>query len=535
MNPNFRLVIAAVVFSLCFGHAGFTQKAIDFMQIQGNSKALFLRIIAESDAITAGNGVLKIQLPDGVTGAADLVPTTHPDASEIRIQTPYGTRSWKKEGVYAKAYGGSSQERLYGITQSTDGGLVMVGYTDSWGYGSTDFFFLKTEENGNLDWAYAMGFPELGGGYDILCTSSGGYFLTGYYRDASYNMYGYNYHTNASGGVIFSGVYGIASSSSQRNMGAVQAADGNFVTAGYARNGTNQEIFLNKIDQWTGTSIWSSLIGTTYTDGADNIIQRTDGGYAVIGHTYTGSIAYDVCLLFVDAGGNQESFLAIGGSSNDFGNDIVLSQDGNYVFAGETNSYGTGGDMFLSKRDSNGDEIWSVAIGGASSDVANAVVQAEDGGYLLSGYTRSYGDPYGDLFLVKTDNTGNPEWGWTFGGSYSDEGTDIFLDENGCIYVCGFTRSYGVSTTTYDGLLVKFAPDGSTCLGTEVLGMDRSKNQPDNFHYEKLQHIQSHNITIPSVKINTISQERIKQATEKGTVRKGEMSISPTVTTICID
>lgn len=511
------------------------QRALDFMQIQGNSEELFLRIIPESDAISAGNGVLKVQLPDGSAGAADLVPTSDPDASELRIQTPYGTMAWRKETFYGKAYGGSSIERIYALTQGTDGGIALCGYTDSWGAGSSDFLFFKTSEDGTFEWGYAMGFSDLDGGYSILTTNTGGYFISGYYRDASYDSYAFIYHTDENGSVLNSGIYGSTGESSQRSRSAIQASDNNFVIFGGVSSPSSlSEIFVIKIAQWTGTTLWARVIGTSNFDYGMSIVQRDDDGFVGTGNMGTPYNPYNMYLLYMDQDGNEELSLAIGGSDNDLGNDVIKAGDGNYVLAGSTASIGAGfNDFYILKVDQDGNQLWSSAIGGASPDAAYAIVEAADGGYLVCGETSSYGSGSIDMWLIKTDDTGNPEWSWAFGGSSQEYAYDLFLDDNGCIYVCGATSTY--SAGGLDGLLVKFSPDGKTCLGVEVTpGADHlpgtDKNDLKAIH---IGHFNVDRTMLPSVEVEAHCKPMKLDADNEPLPIDGIISITPTVTTIC--
>jgi len=80
---------------------------------------------------------------------------------------------------------------------------------------------------------------------------------------------------------------------------------------------------------------------------------------------------------------------------------VLQTTDGGYILVGRTSSYGVGGDFYLVKTDASGNTEWEKTIGGSSHDFAYSVQQATDGGYIIAGYTDSYGEGGGDVYLVK--------------------------------------------------------------------------------------------------------------------------------------
>jgi hypothetical protein len=112
----------------------------------------------------------------------------------------------------------------------------------------------------------------------------------------------------------------------------------------------------------------------------------------------------------------------------------------------------------LIKTDSNGNEIWSKNIGDGNYESGSSVAQTHDGGYIITGYTISYGNGAKDIWLVKTDNAGNEEWNYTFGGIFNEEGNQILQTLSGGYVIVGYTESRGSGQK--DVKLIKTSPSG---------------------------------------------------------------------------
>ena len=134
---------------------------------------------------------------------------------------------------------------------------------------------------------------------------------------------------------------------------------------------------------------WTTTFGGTGNDTGSAINLTSDGGFIVAGNTYSsGGGGSDIFLIKTDASGNRQWEKVIGGGMDDEGFSVLQAKDGNFVIAGYTRSRGSGGsDVYLLKVDQNGNPLWQQTYGGQADDFGNALLEAPDGGYLISGYS----------------------------------------------------------------------------------------------------------------------------------------------------
>ncbi|MDO6429594.1 gliding motility-associated C-terminal domain-containing protein [Flavitalea sp. BT771] len=165
-----------------------------------------------------------------------------------------------------------------------------------------------------------------------------------------------------------------------------------------------------------------------------------------------------------------------GGLSDDYAANIMITSDGGYLMYGYTNSFGNGGyDGYVVKFDNLGVIQWSRTYGGPGDDEFGTGKQTSDGGYILGGYTTSYGDPAGDAWLVKIDAAGNMLWSKKYGDGNpnGDRLFDLIQTADGGYAFCG---DHKYTPGVVDAMVVRTDATGNLlwAKGFESGGSDES-------------------------------------------------------------
>ena len=192
-------------------------------------------------------------------------------------------------------------------------------------------------------------------------------------------------------------------------------------------------------------------------------LQTLDGGYFVGGSTESFGVTTlpDVYLIKTDSLGDTLWTRRYGGWNPDLCYSAQLTSDGGYIVAGSTWSYSPGGQGgYLLKLNSNDDTTWTKTYGGINEDWLFSVQQTPDQGYIICGSTQSFGAGYWDAWLIKTDSLGDTLWTRTWGGSSWDYGLDLDQTTDGGYIIVGWTNSFGVNGS--DLWLIKTDANGNT-------------------------------------------------------------------------
>ncbi|MEP7373312.1 MAG: gliding motility-associated C-terminal domain-containing protein [Chitinophagaceae bacterium] len=308
-----------------------------------------------------------------------------------------GTIQWEQ------SFGGTGYESARDIVQTSDGGYMVLGETNSTdggviaGFGGTkDIWLLKLGAAGNLIWQKRYGGTGLDIGNHIEITSDGGFLIAASTSSNDGNIHG----NHGTGGYTDGALIKITAA------GAVQWSK-------CYGGSKNEELFDFEI-----------INGKTYLAGFTNSID---------GDIPPDQKNYDVWLLALDANGNKIFSKIYGGSQNDVAYSMTKGADGTLTLAGYTTSNdgdvsGARGsqDYWVTNIDLNGKLNWQKVLGGTDADYANTIVTDKDSGYIVGGI--SYSDDgditnalgEGDYWTVKLDAEGKLVWKHNWGGGGSD-------------------------------------------------------------------------------------------------------------------
>jgi hypothetical protein len=364
-----------------------------------------------------------------------------------------------------RTYGGTGNDYAYALVQTSDGGYALAG-TGFVG-GDHHAWLVKTNSAGNALWNRTYGGTGGECPYALVQTNDGGYALAGIIQSggAIYDDF-WLVKTDASGNMQWNMTYGGTNYESAYAL--VQTADGGYALAGWTRSfgAGGDDFWLVRTDA-SGNMLWNKTYGGTNNDELRDLVQTVDGGYALAGNTVSfGAGDCDFWLVKTDASGNMLWNKTYGGTGYDWADALVQTSDGGYALAGNTVSFGAGyNDFWLVKTNSAGNALWNRTYGGTNFDLADALVQTSDGGYALAGWTTSFGAGSADFWLVKTDAAGNEQWNRTYGGTGGERPYALVQTNDGGYALAGWTTSFGAGNV--DFWLVKV---GSNDFAARIVG-----------------------------------------------------------------
>lgn len=348
-----------------------------------------------------------------IAGTTNSFGSDSGDVYIIKINTVGDT-------MWTKTFGGINQDYCSSIQNTSDGGFIILGSTNSFGAGNYDVYLLKIDSIGNLQWSKTYGGIDYDSGRTIQETTDGGFIIGGETKSFGVGYFNiYLIKINIIGDTSWTKTYG-KTDTNLRFRHIEQTTDGGFViVGGFLDNNSYDfwDIYVLKTDS-IGNLQWNNLIyncgisrsGPASQDFASSIIQTTDGGFVITGNTENCNIGdeYVYLIKLNYNGGHIWSKLYGGPSYYNTGYSVKQTLDNGFVVVGITNSFGFGmQDVYILKTDSNGNLIWSKTYGGASNDLASSIQITNDGGFIFGGITNSLGAGGYDVYIIKTDSLGN--------------------------------------------------------------------------------------------------------------------------------
>lgn len=382
---------------------------------------------------------------------------------------------------WQKCFGGSLAELGYSIRQTTDGGYIAAGSSSSSNgqvtenHGVADYWIVKMTSTGTLQWQKSLGGSGAESASSVFQTTDGGYIATGTSNSVDGDVTGNHgdldywvVKMDPGGNLQWQKSFG--GSNIERAESIQQTTDGGYILAG-TTSSTDGDVTANHggQDYWVlklspdGNIQWEKSLGGSGWENAVSIQQTTDGGYIVAGSTtdsLDGDITennglYDYWVVKLDTGGAIEWEKSYGGMGDDLAYSVQQTLDGGYIIAGTSSDSVTGEiptypgipDYWIIKTDSLGNMEWNKLLGGSYHDNTQAVRPTQDGGYIIGGWsvstdgqvTGNHGNH--DYWVTKLDNLGNLQWQKSLGGSNVDMLHSIEQTADGGYIMLGYTFS----------------------------------------------------------------------------------------------
>ncbi|MFX1284859.1 MAG: hypothetical protein ACFFB5_14455 [Promethearchaeota archaeon] len=300
--------------------------------------------------------------------------------------------------LWNKTFGGEEDDVAHSIVSTSDGGFALVGYTESFGEGQDDMWLVKTDSDGNMEWNETYGDNGYQDASALIYTSDKGFLLTGSTRpsiaNADYDMW--IVKTDASGVAIWNKTYG--GEKDDRATSAIQTSSGDFALAG-----TTQSFGAGYIDMWllkintSGGVLWNETYGGVEGDEAFELIQTSDGGYALTGYTISfGAGSSDIWLVKTNEAGLIQWNQTYGKSGIDMALSLLQTSDNGFAVVGAFNPGSGVCDMWFLKTDISGNIQFNVTFRGSHMTLIASMIQTSDGKYVLLGMITGWND-YGQL------------------------------------------------------------------------------------------------------------------------------------------
>ena len=404
------------------------------------------------------------------------------------------------ETDWIRNFGGSGEDKAQAIINTSDGGYAVLGYTNSTDgdlagkqLAVNDFWLLKLNENGELLWSRTYGGSKDDRGQSLIQTSDGGYAIVGYAMsddgDGSNNE---GFHDNwilkldPQGNILWERSFGF--SGHDHSYDLLETEDGGFFFAGFldvtssGGAGNTNKIFTSPtahgVGEFWGTLLnpqgeilWQRYFGGTNNDRAYAVARAQDGGFVMAGFSESEDFdisqsrgSYDFWVVKISQEGELVWERSFGGSGIDIAFDIAATSDNAYAIVGHSFSSDTDvtanhgeADIWLIKIDDSGQLLWERNLGGSSFDAAQGIRESSDGGFIISGNSRSndmdleINGGENDIWLLKTDSEGSLIWQQTFGGSGIDFGFDLVEKGDLSIVIAGESGSADFNSTEYRG------------------------------------------------------------------------------------
>jgi hypothetical protein len=374
---------------------------------------------------------------------------------------------------WERNYGGPGEDEGYSVQQTTDGGYIVAGFTNSFGNGNHDIYLIKTNAFGDTLWTRTYGGAGWDEGWSVQQTQEGGYIIAGYtYSFGAGSDDVYLIKTDSSGDTLWTKTYG--GTSNDAGYFVQQTQDTGYIVAGSTMSfGNAYQVYLIKTNA-SGDTLWTRIYGGTGVEEVHSVQQISDGGYIIAGCSNSFGDSNQVYLIKTNASGDTLWTRTYGGPKDDIGFSVQQTSDTGYIIVGTYDFYGQSR-VYLIKTNPSGDTLWTRTYGWGTNEKGFSARQTSDGGYIVAGYTIY---PGVHVYLIKTNVSGDTLWTREYGGMDYNLGYSVQQTQDGGYIIAGFTHSYGNGDQVY---LIKTDAYGSS--GVEENSPGRIKPLTSNLSF----------------------------------------------------
>ncbi|TET23470.1 MAG: T9SS type A sorting domain-containing protein [Candidatus Stahlbacteria bacterium] len=377
---------------------------------------------------------------------------------------------------WTRIYGGDADDGGYCVRQTSDGGYIVSGYS----YSLNSLWILKIDEYGDTLWTRDSTDWRIGKGYSVQETADGGWIVTGYvapFRDGKHHLYlikldseGQVLWTRGDWEWINEPVGGVGYS-------VQETSDGGYIIAGATSPwfGEIEDLWLIKTNS-EGDTLWTRIYGGEGPDCGCSVREASDGGYIVAGYTSTD---WSLWLLRTDENGDIVWTSGLDEWWYGKGYSVTETSDGGWIVTGYVEPFDDAKHhLIVARMDSDGDTLWTRMEQGwfpnGAGGVGRCIQETSDGNFILTGYTSEWIGDTNDLFLVKLNPAGDTLWSRIYGGEDEDIGYCVGQTADGGYIITGATKSFSVDG--YDLWLLKTDASGDTLGVIKELVVDVGSN-----------------------------------------------------------
>lgn len=469
-----RAAVSLVVAVAVSGQAQTTPPAIEWQNSFGGNRGEDLRSVEQT---ADGGYIISGDSFSDISGNKTTAGYGSRDRWIIKTDAN-GNKIWEQ------TFGGNALDYLSELQQTSDGGFVLMGYSSSGvtgnktstNYGAVDGWVVKTDGNGSKVWEQSYGGTSSDAMLRIHQTTDGGYLLTGYSNSGisgnktNPTYGGFDYWVvkiDAGGNKLWDKSFG--GSTNETLYTSLLTSDGSCILCGTSISGVSgnktgpnyggTDAWIVKIDP-AGNKLWDKSFGGSANETINILKHTADGGYILGGQSESGvsgnktSAGYggiDFWVVKIDGNGNKVWDKSFGTTGDDYLNCLEQDGDGGYLLGGgavvgisgnKTNA-GIGLiDYWVVKIDANGNKLWERTFGRQGYDNLNGMQPTSDGGYILAGHS-AFGSDYGpyDYYLVRIDSLGNKIWEKFIGGAGGDTFRGLRKTRDGGFILAGVSDS----------------------------------------------------------------------------------------------